>query len=115
MPGEAGVLSEGSRLPGVAVLFRGVGPDRIHGSVDLGRVPPPSRCVQKTLSRSGINDSFGLLFVVGRSFQTPTCATIPLDHAAPRRATGEAGHQVRELMHYMIAFVSGATVTEKGA
>ena len=114
MPGEVGMLSESSRLSGVTVLFQGVGPDRIHGLVDLGRLPPPGRCVKETLSRSGINDSFCLLFVVGRSFQTPTCATIPLDHAAPRRETGDAGHQVRELMRYMIAFVSGATVTEKG-
>ena len=115
MPGEAGVLSESSRLPAVAVLFRGVGPDRIHGTVDLGRVPPPSCCLKKTLSRDGINDSFGLLFVVGRSLLAQTYATIPLDHAVPRQEAGEAGHQVRELIQYMIAFVSGATVTEKGA
>ena len=115
MPDQAAAPSESNRLPGVAVLFRGVGPDRIHGTVDLGRVPPPSCCLKKTLSRDGINDSFGLLFVVGRPFQTPTCATIPLDHAVPRQETGEAGHQVSELIQYMIAFVSGATVTEKGA
>ena len=80
MPGEAGGLSESGRLPGVALLFRGVGSDRIHGLVDLGRLPPSSRCVTKTLSRSGISDSFGLLFVVGRSFETPIYAAVPLGH-----------------------------------
>src|SRR5215470_14227115 len=102
MPGKPGVLSESSRLPGVAVLFRGVGPDRIHGSVDLGRVPPPSCCVKKTLSRGGINDSFGLLFVVGCSFQTPTCTTVPVDHAVPRQETGEPGGT--DTMHDRIRF-----------
>ena len=111
MPGEAGMLSESSRLSGVTVLFQGVGPDRIHRLVDLGRLPPPRRCVKKTLSRSGINDSFGLLSVIGCSFQTQTYATIPLGHAVPPQ---EVRPVIGSNLKYMIAFVSGATVTEKG-
>src|SRR5262249_1988986 len=83
MPGEAVALSESSRLRGAAVLFQGLGSDRIHGLVDLCRLPPPSGCVKKTLSRSWINGSCGPMFVVGRSFQTPTHATSPLDHTVP--------------------------------
>jgi hypothetical protein len=102
MPREAGALSKSSRLPGAAVLFRRVGSHRLHGLVDLGRLPPSSRCVNKTLSRSGIKHSFSLFFVVGRSFQTPTCATIPLDHTVPPS----------ELSKKAVASISGATGTE---
>ena len=73
----------------------------VHGLVDLGRLPPPGGRFEKTLSSSGIDGPFGSLFVMERSFETPTDAMTPLDHASTRWNE-----------YKTVAFILGATMAK---